>query len=58
VDDHRTWPYSSYQVLTGNQTTLVKRDVIREWFGDLNELLNFQQMDQEDITKIDIMDDV
>jgi REP element-mobilizing transposase RayT len=58
VADYRTWPYSSYQALTGNQATFVKRDLIREWFGDLNELLNSKQMDQNDITKIDIIDNV
>lgn len=40
IDDFRDWPYSSYDVLTGNQPTFIRRDVIREWFGDVTELIN------------------
>jgi putative transposase len=40
IDDFRDWPYSSYGVLTGNQPTFVKRDVVREWFGDVTEIIN------------------
>jgi len=57
VDDHRAWPYSSYDVLTGNQATFVKRDVIRDWFGDIKELFNSQQMDMDANSKVDILDD-
>ena len=44
IDDFRDWPYSSYGVLTGSQPTFIKRDVVREWFGDVTELIN-----QEDL---------
>ena len=40
IDDFRDWPYSSYGVLTGNQPTFIKRDVVREWFGDGTKLFN------------------
>ena len=43
IDDYRDWPYSSYDVFTGEQATFVKRDIVREWFGDVNELLNAHQ---------------
>jgi len=52
-----SWPYSSYDVLTGNQATFVKRDVIRDWFGDIKELFNSQQMDMDANSKVDILDD-
>jgi len=40
IEDYRAWPYSSYGVFTGVQATFVKRDVVREWFGDVGNLLN------------------
>ena len=40
IDDFRDWPFSSFGVLTGNQPTFIKRDVIREWFGDVTEIIN------------------
>jgi putative transposase len=40
IDDFRDWPYSSYGVLTGNQPTFIRRDVVREWFGDVTEIIN------------------
>ncbi len=40
IDDFRDWPFSSYGVLTGNQPTFINRDVVREWFGDVKELIN------------------
>jgi REP element-mobilizing transposase RayT len=45
IDDFRDWPYSSYGVLTGNQPTFVKRDVVREWFGDVKELIDKENQD-------------
>jgi putative transposase len=49
IDDFRDWPYSSYGVMTGNQPTFIKRDVIREWFGDVTELIN-----QEDLKGLEL----
>jgi len=44
IDDYRDWPYSSYDIFTGDLATFVKRDVVREWFGDVGELLNAHQI--------------
>jgi len=43
IDDYRDWPYSSYGIFIEEQTTFVKRDVVREWFGDVEELLTAHQ---------------
>lgn len=43
IDDYRDWPYSSYGIFVEEQTTIVKRDVVRECFGDVDELLNAHQ---------------
>jgi len=43
IDDYRAWPYSSYGIFIEEQATFVKRDVIKEWFGDVEELLNAHQ---------------
>jgi hypothetical protein len=43
IDDYRDWPYSSYGIFIEEQATFVKRDVVREWFGDVDELLNAHQ---------------
>jgi REP element-mobilizing transposase RayT len=40
INDFRDWPYSSYGVITGNQPTFIRRDVVREWFGDVTEIIN------------------
>lgn len=40
IDDFRDWPFSSYGVLTGNQPTFVKRDLVREWFGEVKEIID------------------
>jgi putative transposase len=51
IDDYRGWPYSSFGVLTGDQPTFVKRDVVREWFGDVAELLDTNPpINDEDLT--------
>jgi len=39
IDDFRRWPYSSYAILSGDQPTFIKRDVVTAWYGDINELL-------------------
>ena len=44
IEDYRDWPYSSYDIFTGEGATFVKRDVVREWFGDVGELLNAHQV--------------
>jgi len=43
IDDYRDWPYSSYGIFVKEQATFVKREVVREWFGDVDELLNAHQ---------------
>ena len=40
IDDFRDWPYSSYDVLSGNQPTFIRRDVIWKWFGDVTDIIN------------------
>lgn len=40
IEDYRDWPYSSYGVFTGEQATFMKRDLVREWFGDVGGLMN------------------
>ena len=40
IDDYRNWPYSSYEVLIGNQPTFIKLDAVREWFGDVTEIID------------------
>jgi putative transposase len=40
IDDFQDWPYSSYGVLIGDQPTFIRRDVVRQWFGDITELIN------------------
>ena len=53
IDDYRHWPYSSYGIFMGEQTTFVKREVVREWFGDVGELLDAHQamLDVEDVRR-------
>jgi len=53
IDDYRHWPYSSYGVFTGDGVTFVKRDVVREWFGDVGELLDAHQamLDVDDVRR-------
>jgi len=43
IDDYRGWPYSSYGIYIGEKATFVKRDVVRKWFGDVDELLDAHQ---------------
>jgi len=43
IDDYRDWPYSSYGVFIEEQAAFVKSDVVREWFGDVDELLDAHQ---------------
>jgi putative transposase len=50
IDDFRDWPYSSYGVLTGNQPTFIRRDVIQEWYGDVTEIIN------QDLTGMELSD--
>jgi len=58
IEDYRDWPYSSYDIFTNEQATFVKRDVVREWFGDVCELLNAHQTNL-DINEVkDFVDDV
>ena len=40
IDDFRDWPFLSYGVLTGNQPTFVKRDLVKEWFGEVKEIID------------------
>lgn len=57
IDDYRDWPYSSYGIFLEEKATFVKRDVVREWFGDVDELLNAHQSILDfDIVK-DFVDD-
>jgi putative transposase len=50
INDFRDWPYSSYGVMTGNQPTFISRDVVREWFGDITEIIN------QDLTGLELSD--
>jgi len=44
IDDYRDWPYSSYGIFIEEQATFVKRDVVKEWFGDVEQLLNAHEI--------------
>ena len=57
IQDYRAWPYSSYGVFTNEQATFVKRDVVREWFGDVAELLNAHSVILDIDGVKDFMDD-
>lgn len=57
VDDYRDWPYSSYGVFVGEQATFIKRDVVREWFGDVGALLNAHQVILDENEIKDFVDD-
>jgi putative transposase len=51
VDDFRDWPYSSYKALFSDKKTRLKRDVVRDWFGDLAGL-RAEHMRAADVVKI------
>jgi len=43
IDDYRDWPCSSYGIFTDERATFIKRDVVKEWFGDVPQLLSAHQ---------------
>ncbi|MGB7874523.1 MAG: hypothetical protein WBL25_09080 [Anaerolineales bacterium] len=57
IEDYRDWPYTSYGIFMGDQATFIKRDVVREWFGDVGELLNAHQINLDVGEDKDFVDD-
>jgi len=45
IDDFRLWPYSSFGAITGNEPTFIRTDVIRDWFGDVGQLINSHNLE-------------
>jgi REP element-mobilizing transposase RayT len=43
----KDWLYSSYQILTGNTDTFLKRDELMDWFGNKDAFIKFHQQPVE-----------
>jgi putative transposase len=39
IDDFRLWPYSSYDGLLNEKNGFLRKDVIRDWFSDVDGYL-------------------
>ena len=51
VEDFRSWPYSSFEMMLGEKTTLLKRDEVLRLFGGTHSL-TAEHKGQSDLKKI------
>ena len=45
VDDLRDWPYSSYESFFSEKASKLKRELVIEWFEDIDNFIAFHQRD-------------
>ena len=50
TDNFRTYPYSSYQVISQKKNSIIKKQQVIDWFGTPNLFLKYHE--QSDETKI------
>lgn len=43
VKDFRSWPYSSYHEILGNEATFVSREKVLKWFGGRKAFIEFHE---------------
>jgi len=47
INDFRAWSYSSYHEIISNENTMLKREEVIAWFGNLDRFKHFHLLQHE-----------